>query len=110
MQVPATRKSSSMSRLLLPLELASLQSFSLESELLMHSHPLTLLIRDAVLATVRTAHRIMGIAMGDGIMVMTIRTAVSLAGTKVEVDCNLLRKHRLRNERAVLLLNELAQN
>ena len=35
-------------------------------------------------------------------MVMTIRTAVSLAGTKVEVDCNLLRKHRLRNERAVL--------
>ena len=52
----------------------------------------------------------MGIAMGDGIMVMTIRTAVSLAGTKVEVDCNLLRKHRLRNERAVLLLNELAQN
>ena len=43
-------------------------------------------------------------------MVMTIRTAVSLAGTKVEVDCNLLRKHRLRNERAVLLLNELAQH
>ena len=62
------------------------------------------------MATVRTAHRIMGIAMEDGIMVMTIRTAVSLAGTKAEVDCNLLRKHRLRNERAVLLLNELAQN
>lgn len=68
------------------------------------------LATDAVLATVRTAHRIMGIAMEDGIMVMTIRTAVSLAGTKAEVDCNLLRKHRLRNERAVLLLNELAQN
>lgn len=46
----------------------------------------------------------------EDIVVYSIRTAVSLAGTKAEVDCNLLRKHRLRNERAVLLLNELAQN
>ena len=57
-----------------------------------------------------TVHRTTDTDMGVGIMVMTIRTAVSLAGTKAEVDCNLLRKHRLRNERAVLLLNELAQN
>ena len=48
------------------------------------------LATDAVLATVRTAHRIMGIAMGDGIMVMTIRTAASLAVIKAEAGCNLL--------------------
>lgn len=44
------------------------------------------------MATVRTARRIMGIAMENGIMVMTIRTAVSLAVIKAEAGCNLLEK------------------
>ena len=71
-----------MSRLLLLLKLASLQSFSLESELLMHSHPLALLIRDIVSAIVRTVLPIMAIAMDDGIMVMVMCMAVSSAATK----------------------------
>ena len=83
-----SRKSSSMSRLLLPLKSASLQSFSQELELLMHSHPLTLLIRDIVPAIVRTVLPIMAIAMGDGIMVMVMCMAVSSAGTKATEACN----------------------
>ena len=75
-----------MSRLLLPLKSASLQSFSQELELLMHSHPLTLLIRDIVPAIVRTVLPIKAIAMGDGIMVMCM--AVSSAGTKATEACN----------------------
>ena len=82
------RKSSSMSRLLLPLKLASLQSFSQESELLMHSHPLMLLIRDIVPAIVRTVLPIMAIAMDDGIMVMVMCMAVSSAVTKATEASN----------------------
>lgn len=88
MMMRLSRKSSSMSRLLLPLKSASLQSFSQELELLMHSHPLTLLIRDIVPAIVRTVLPIMAIAMGDGIMVMVMCMAVSSAGTKATEACN----------------------
>ncbi len=88
MKMRLARKSSSMSRLLLPLKLASLQSFSQESELLMHSHPLMLLIRDIVPAIVRTVLPIMAIAMGDGIMVMVMCMAVSSAVTKATEASN----------------------
>lgn len=52
----------------------------------MHSHPLTLLIRDIVPAIVRTVLPIKAIAMGDGIMVMCM--AVSSAGTKATEASN----------------------
>lgn len=71
-----------MSRLLLPLKLASLQSFSRESELLAHFHPHIRLIRDIVPAIVRTVLPIMATAMDGGIMVMVMCMAVSLAVTK----------------------------
>ena len=70
------------------LKLASLQSFSQESELLMHSHPLMLLIRDIVPAIVRTVLPIMAIAMDDGIMVMVKCMAVSSAVTKATEASN----------------------
>ena len=83
-----SRKSSSMSRLLLTLKLASLQSFSQGSELLIHSHLLMILIRDIVPAIVRTVLPIMAIAMDDGTMVMVMCMAVSSAVTKATEASN----------------------
>ena len=60
---------------------------------------------DTAPETVQIARPIMGIAMADGIMVMTTRTVASLAETKAEVDCNFLMKHRLRNKHTILPLN-----
>ncbi len=60
------------------------------------------LTTDAVPVTVQIALRIMGIAMGDGIMDMTIHTVASLAGTKVEADCELPQIYRPENERLIL--------
>ena len=80
MKMRLSRKSSSMSRLLLPLKLASLQSFSQESELLAHFHPHIRLIRYIVPAIVQTVLLIMATAMDGGIMVMCM--AVSSAVTK----------------------------
>ena len=82
MKTRLSRKSSSMSRLLLPLKLASLQSFSRESELLAHFHPHIRLIRDIVPAIVRTVLPIMATARDGGIMVMVMCMAVSSAVTK----------------------------
>ena len=82
MKMRLSRKSSSISRLLLPLKLASLQSFSQESELLAHFHPHIRLIRYIVPAIVQTVLLIMATAMDGGIMVMVMCMAVSSAVTK----------------------------
>lgn len=56
---------------------------------------------DVVPVTAQIALRIMGIAMEDGIMGMTIHTAASLAEIKAEADC----KAQDENKRTAFRLN-----
>ena len=71
------------------------------ADALSSSHPSHIGIVPAI---VRTVLLIMAIAMDDGIMGITIRTAANLAETRAEADCKLPGKTGWGSRRSVLLI------